>query len=188
MIPYDFTYNPAREFAFTLGLNGNGKARVYLDNVKLVKSGSSPGKNEKELVLEDFEGPAYRWIGNFQKSDGAHGGNWCGRFDVDFSRKAVISERNSRCRWMCTGRTTIRIEYWYKFEPITGDITSWTLTLGDKSSTPGHDAVDLNQNHPVKGDRRISSRMANWRVLPGSHWKSVAHLAGRKLGCAISYS
>jgi len=149
MIPYDFTYNPAREFAFALGLNGNGKARIYLDDVKLVKSGSSPEKPAKELLLEDFEGPAYRWIGNFSKSEGAAKGKSCGRFDVDFSESSYVGKKFPMPLYVYDSDYD-RIEFWYKIEPVTGNINGMVLSLGDKSGTPRNYALNLNQNHPVK--------------------------------------
>lgn len=150
MIPYDFTYNPAREFAFAWALNGNGKARVYLDDVKLVKSGATPGKNEKETVLEDFEGPAYRWIGNFQKAEGAHGGKGCGRFDVDFAESNFIGKK-FQMPLDVYGKDYDRIEFWFKFEPVVGEIGGWaTLHVGDKSGTPRNYPMTHNQNHAVK--------------------------------------
>jgi hypothetical protein len=150
MLPYDFTYNPAREFAFAWGLNVNGKVRVYLDDVKLIKSGVTPDRNEKEKILEDFEGPAYRWIGNFQKSDGARSGKCCGRFDVDFSESNYIGKKFPMPLDVY-GNEYDRIEFWFKFEPVTGEIGSWaTLHLGDKSGTPRNYPMDENQSHAVK--------------------------------------
>ena len=150
MIPYDFTYNPAREFAFVWGLNGNGKVRVYLDDVKLIQSGDSPDKPRKETVLEDFEGPAYRWIGNFQKADGAHSGKGCGRFDVDFAETNFIGKKFPMPLDV-HGKDYDRIEFWFKLEPVTGSVAQWaTLTLGDKSGTPRNYPTNYNQNHAVK--------------------------------------
>jgi hypothetical protein len=149
MIPYYFTYHPDREFAFVLGLNGNGKTRLYLDDVRLVKSGDSPEKPAKVLMLEDFEGPAYRWIGNFSKSDGAANGKSCGRFDVDFSESSYIGKKFPMPLYVY-GDEYDRIEFWYKLEPVTGDISGLVLSVGDKSGTPRNFATNLSQNHPVK--------------------------------------
>ena len=149
MIPYDFTYNPSQEFAFALGLNGNGKVRISLDNVKLVKSGASPDKPAKEFLLEDFEGPAYRWIGNFQKADGGTNGKSCGRFEVDFSESHYIGKKFPMPLYVYDSDYD-RIDFNFKIEPVTGDVSGMVLTLGDKSGTPRNYALNLNQNHPVK--------------------------------------
>ena len=148
MIPYDFTYHPDREFAFVLGLSGNGKARVYIDDVRLVKSGESPDKPAKVLMLEDFEGPAYRWIGNFAKSEGAANGKSCGRFDVDFSESSYIGKKFPMPLYVYDNDYD-RIEFWYKLEPETGNISGMTLTVGDKSGTTRNFATNLSQDHPV---------------------------------------
>lgn len=149
MIPYDFTYKPSKEFAFALGLAGTGKVRIFLDDVKLVKSGASPDKTAKEYLLEDFEGSAYRWIGNFQKAEGGTNGKSCGRFDVDFSESNFIGKK-FQMPLSVYDSDYDRIEFNYKIEPVAGDVSGMVLTLGDKSGTPRNYFFNQSQNHPVK--------------------------------------
>jgi hypothetical protein len=148
--PYDFTYQPAREFAFIWELNGSGKVKVYIDDVKLIKSGATPASPARELVLEDFEGPAYRWIGNFQKSHNACNGEWCGQFEVDFSETNLIGKKFPMPLDVYSDEYD-RIEFSFKFEPDAGELNQYMiLHMGDRSGSTRNYLFIHNQNHPPR--------------------------------------
>lgn len=148
--PIEFSYDPSREFSFALEFNGSGKANVFLKDVKLVKTGPSLDHNESELRLDDFDGPGYRWIGNFQKVRDEQDGKSCGRFEIDFSQSGFIGKKFSMPLDVYNPKYN-RIEFWYKIEPVSGDVGgTWVLHLGDKSGTPRNYESNYANNYPVK--------------------------------------
>ena len=130
LIPYDFTYNPEREFAFAMNVNGSGHATVTLDDVKLVKRGPTPDHPAAELVLEDFEGAPKQWVGEGGRVEGGHSGKYAGRFNVNFDNGGWIG-RKFPVKLDINARQWDQIEFWFKLESDNERMVPGTLSIGD---------------------------------------------------------
>lgn len=149
--PIDFAYNPKLEFAFAWELTGFGKVKVYIDNVRLVKSGKTPDHPEKVLVLDDFTKDSYRWIGNFRQVKDKERNRDCGEFLVDFYESNYIGKKFPVALDIY-GKDYDRIEFDFKFEPLEGGaVGRWSvLHVGDSLGAPRNYPFFHSQNFPVQ--------------------------------------
>jgi hypothetical protein len=127
--PSEYTYDPARQFTFVLTLQGKGRARLCLDDIKLV------GK-KGEKMLEDFEGQPQGWVGRFAQADDARFGNHCGAFELDLLNGQTRVGKKFAYPLDIDSGDYDRIEFWYKITPEDGQASFYTLTIGDKQGYP----------------------------------------------------
>lgn len=152
MFPAKFAYDPAKELAFILNFSGSGKAYVYLDNVRLVKDGTTPDKPAKVLVLDDFEKDTYGWLGNHKQVDGGVNGKQCGRFLIDFAESSYIGKIFPVPLYVYDSEYD-RIEFDFRIEQIAGNFDRWfVLHVGDNSGTTRNYPSMHMQNYPAKNE------------------------------------
>jgi hypothetical protein len=164
MLPYEFTYDPGREFAFCMSVNGSGHATVTLDDIKLIKRGATPAQPAAEMVLEDFEGAPKQWVGEGGRVEGGHSGKYAGRFEVNFDNGGWIG-RKFPVKLDINAHEWDQIEFWFKLESDDERMVPGTLSIGDHLPYPHNYLWHHSPSFPVTLTSMTDTPLATFASL-----------------------